>query len=83
MTLEFDGVMIMEYNELQMNLMNIMGGLDIDQMNILIEICTVIQSLYPQQYMNYQYDQIPQQNPFPFGDFNADPTGQQNVFGTF
>ena len=76
-------MMTMEYNQLQFNLMNIMGGLDIEQTNVLFEICTVIQSMYPQQFTNYQAEPMPQQNPFPFGEFNGDPTGQQNVFGTF
>ena len=76
-------MMSLEYKQLQFHLMNIIGGLTIEQINILFEICTVIQSLYPQQYMTFQQDAVFQQNPFPFGEFNGDPSGQQNVFGSF
>ena len=76
-------MMALDYKQLQTHLMNIMGGLTIEQINILFEICTVIQSLYPQQYVTFQPEQMQQQTPFPFGEFNGDISGQQNVFGTF
>ncbi|ELP88877.1 hypothetical protein EIN_475790 [Entamoeba invadens IP1] len=70
----------MEYTQLQMNLMNTLGGLDQEQSNALFEICSVIQSMYPQQYT---FQPVVEQKFTPFGEFNGNYSGQPNVFGGF
>ncbi|BFU19698.1 hypothetical protein CL6EHI_087700 [Entamoeba histolytica] len=75
-----------EYSTLQVHLMNVLGGLDIEQSNTLFEICSVIQSMFPQQYtfqpiITQNSQQLPQQYT-PFGEFNGNYSGQPNVFGT-